>query len=100
MASYTVGFPSESVQKHFEKELAGLDEKPLIRIQDALEGLAENPRPPGKKFRFLKPPVTVYQYVASHRLRVGDYRILYDVDDTSRRVILLAIRRRTGRTYR
>lgn len=47
------------------------------RIGEALDDLAANPRPPGAK-RLAGSP--------GYRLRQGDYRILYTVDDTSRLV--------------
>ena len=100
MPSYKLGFPSESIRRHFEKELAVLDKKQILQIKTALDSLAEKPRPPGKKFRFLKPPVQIYQYTAQYRLRVGNYRIMYDLDDKTRKVILLSIRRRSEKTYR
>lgn len=100
MIRYHVGFPSESIEKHFEKELACLDRNMITRIKGYVELLAEHPRPPGKKFKFLNPPVAVYSYAAKYRLRIGDYRILYDVDDVAKKVILLGIKRRSEKTYR
>ncbi|MFQ6014256.1 MAG: type II toxin-antitoxin system RelE/ParE family toxin [Anaerolineae bacterium] len=41
-----------------------------------------------------------YQYVAHCRLRVGDYRVFYDIDDENKVVLLLAIERRRERTYK
>ena len=41
----------------------------------------------------------IFGYLAQYRLRVGDYRIFYDLDDERRKVILLAIRRRHEHTY-
>lgn len=100
MSFYEVGFPSETVQRRFEKEVARLDAPTLRRVQEAIEGLSGEPRPPGKKFKSLRPPVPVYQHVAQCRLRVGDFRILYDIDESLKKVVLLAIRRRSEKTYR
>ena len=100
MSKYSVGFPSQSVEKHFLKELSRLDKPAVARIKAGIDGLAENPRPEGKKIKSLRPPLAIYSLIATHRLRVGDYRILYDIDDSARRVILLAIRRRSEKTYR
>jgi mRNA-degrading endonuclease RelE of RelBE toxin-antitoxin system len=52
-----------------------------------------------KPFKQLKPPVFVYQFAAQYRVRVGDYRILYDVDDKQRIVWIFALRKRNERTY-
>ena len=98
-AAYKVGFPSLSVQERFEKYLALLDEKTLRLVRSRLENLAILPRPPGKAFRVLRPPVSLFAHAAQYRLRVGDHRILYDIDDGARRVVLLAIKRRSERTY-
>jgi len=100
MHKYSVGFPSPSVEKHFLKELSHLDKPTLARIRQGIDGLSDNPRPEGKKIKSLRPPLAIYSLAATHRLRVGDYRILYDIDDSTKRVILLAIRRRSEKTYR
>ena len=100
MHKYSVGFPSRSIEKHFLKELSHLDKPSLARIKMAIYGLADDPRPEGKKIKSLRPPLAIYSLIATHRLRVGDYRILYDIDDTAKRVVLLAIRRRSEKTYR
>lgn len=69
------------------------------RVKSAIDELAYDPRPMGKKFKFLRPPLAIYQYAAQYRLRVGDYRILYDIDEKMKKVVLLSIRRRTEKTY-
>ncbi len=68
-----------------EKDLNKLETKIGSRILEKLEQLTENPRPRnGKK---LKGEV-------SYRLRVGDYRIIYEVDDRNTQVIVYRIRHR------
>jgi len=100
MHKYSVGFPSQAVEKHFLKELSHLDRSTLARIRQGINGLADSPRPEGKKIKSLRPPLAIYSLAATHRLRIGDYRILYDIDDFAKRVVLLAIRRRSEKTYR
>ena len=56
------------------------------RILAALETLVENPRLHGSAK--IKGEKNLY------RLRVGDYRILYDVDDSADAVLLLRIQSR------
>ena len=95
---YEVRFPNDSIAKKFQKALADVSPKELqdkIR-RDALS-LASDPRPYGEPK--LKPPLQVYNYVAQHRLRVGSFRILYDVDDKHRIVWILALRKRNEQTY-
>lgn len=38
-------------------------------------------------------------YEASHRLRVGNYRLFLDIDTSSKIIIILDIKRRTSQTY-
>jgi mRNA interferase RelE/StbE len=60
------------------KELDALDDALFARIDRKIMLLAENPRPPGcKKLRGHK----------DHwRIRVGDWRVLYVIDDAAKRV--------------
>ncbi|MFC1980739.1 type II toxin-antitoxin system RelE/ParE family toxin [Chloroflexota bacterium] len=59
------------------------------RITGALQGLGGNPRPPG--VRKLRGPI--------HRLRVGDWRIIYAVFDKDRLVLVGRITQRSEDTY-
>ena len=95
---YSVRFPSESIQKKFQKSLEAISHR---KVQDEIikgvEGLRDNPRPSGEPK--IKPPLIVYQYTAQYRLRIKNYRILYDVDDVNRIVWILDLRKRNERTY-
>lgn len=62
------------------------------RLAKAVERLAEVPRPHG--VRKIKEAVTAY------RIRVGDYRIVYDVYDDKKLVIILQVVRRSETTYK
>ena len=99
--SYELRFPNTSIERKFGKILDSVSPKTMQdRIMEAVEGLADNPRPFGEKiFKQIKPPIQFYQYVAQYRLRVGDYRILYDVDDKRKIVWILALRKRNEKTY-
>jgi len=97
---YKVKFPTHSVARKFMKVLEDISE---IHIQEKImkevEKLADNPRPYGEKpFKKLKPPVSLYQFVAQYRLRIGNYRVLYDVDDKRKTMWILALRKRSERT--
>ena len=96
---YEVGFPSERAQAEFAKVLRKVPVKERQQILEALERLKEHPRFLGKSFKFLKGAIPVFGYLAQYRLRAGDYRVFYDVDDVRRMVVLLAIRRRHEHTY-
>lgn len=97
--SYQLVFPTPNIQKRFEKFKHRLTEKDRERIKEAIFSLKENPRPQGKTWRKLGSPVMIFQYLAQYRIRIGDYRVLYDIDDERKRVLLLRIRRRNESTY-
>jgi mRNA interferase RelE/StbE len=59
-----------------EKELRELPTKIIGRIVPRLEGLASAPRPPGCK--------KLKGGDKEWRIRVGDYRIIYVIDDAAR----------------
>jgi len=95
---YSVLFPSKTIEKKFLKALSNIpSEETQKRIKKSVLSLADDPRPYGEPK--LKPPLDVYNYVAQYRVRVGDYRILYDVDDKLKKVWILTLRRRNERTY-
>jgi mRNA interferase RelE/StbE len=55
------------------RALTKLDKPVRRRVQAAIDGLSEQPRPPGVlALRGLR---------RAYRLRVGDYRVIYTVDD-------------------
>lgn len=97
--SYQVVFPNRGIERQFEKSLGKIPADDRSKIVQAVRKLAVNPRPAGKKYKKLAGEVTVYSFVAQYRLRVGDYRVLYDVDDKNNKVVLLGIVRRTSTTY-
>ncbi len=97
--SYKVVFPTRSIEKQFGKVLSKIPHKNVQKeIMNAVEGLSRNPRPQGE--RKIKPPLPVSVFVAQYRLRIGDYRILYDVDDKTKTVWILALRKRSESTYK
>lgn len=95
---YKVKFPSASIEKKFRKDLdvispVGLQDK----IMEEILNLAKNPRPKGEPK--IKPPIVVYSHTAQYRLRIGNYRVLYDVDDKRRIIWVFAVRKRNEKTY-
>ncbi len=97
--SYQLIFPTKNIEKRFEKFQKWLSEKERGLIKEAILALKENPRPPGKAWKKLGNPVILFQWIAQHRIRVGNYRVLYDIDDERKNVILLGIRRKNENTY-
>jgi mRNA interferase RelE/StbE len=85
VASYHVDTTSSA-----QKELERLASTAVARIYPRLESLATNPRPPG--CRKLKGGDREW------RIRVGEYRIIYTIDDSKRVVEITRIRHR-GEAY-
>jgi mRNA interferase RelE/StbE len=73
------------VQRSAERDLDRLSTMLFDRISARLAALAEEPRPTGaEKLTGLH----------AFRVRVGDYRIIYEVDDSARVVVVMRIRHR------
>jgi mRNA interferase RelE/StbE len=62
------------------------------RLRSTVRSLAENPRPRAvRKIRGTE---------KSYRIRVGSYRVVYDVYDSHNLVLILQVARRSETTYR
>jgi mRNA interferase RelE/StbE len=81
VASYDVALTSGA-----EKELKKLPSQLIARIVPRLENLASNPRPPGCK--------KLQGGDREWRIRIGDYRVVYTIDDTKLLVEVTRIRHR------
>lgn len=99
---YEVKFPTHSIENKFRKTLSNISVRD--EIMKAVEDLENNPYPYGKKgrdfFKKIKPPIPFYQLTAQYRLRIGDYRVLYDVNDNKKIVWILALRKKGEKTYK
>jgi mRNA interferase RelE/StbE len=70
------------VKRSASKEIAGLA-KPICRgVVAKIQGLAGNPRPSGCE---------KLSGSERYRIRRGDYRILYEIDDSTRTVTVVKI---------
>jgi mRNA interferase RelE/StbE len=69
-----------------QQDLAALPKQMLTRADARILTLADAPRPPGVTL--------LHGSERLLRIRVGDYRILYQVDDTSRTVTVARVRHR------
>ncbi len=74
------------VARRAVKSLAGLPRKEQQRIRAAIDLLADTPRPPGC--------VAMVGESSAYRVRVGDYRIVYEVHDRMLRIQVVRIGRR------
>jgi mRNA interferase RelE/StbE len=59
----------------------------LERIWKAVQILKENPRPPSA--RKLRHPA-----IGEYRLRVGDWRVFYDIDEENKAIVILRVMHR------
>jgi mRNA interferase RelE/StbE len=81
VANYSVVIKSSA-----QKELDALDAAVFTRIDRRILALAENPRPAGcKKLR---------GYKDQWRIRIGDWRVIYFVDDSAKRVSITRVAHR------
>ena len=81
MAKYSLEIKSSA-----QRELKRLDNEPFARIDRKILALAENPRPAGcMKLR---------GYKDQWRIRVGDWRVVYIIDDTEASVSITRVAHR------
>jgi mRNA interferase RelE/StbE len=81
MSEYAVSF-----RRSAEKDMRKLDAAVQRRVLRAIDGLAKDPRPDGCR-----------KLVGSDdafRIRIGDYRVIYTVDDVVRIVAIENVRHR------
>ena len=76
--SYRIRIP-----KRVQKELDALPSTIYARVRERIHSLSDDPRPSGVK----KLKATADNY----RIRVGAYRIVYEVDDAKQEVLLITI---------
>ena len=77
MTRYTV-----VIEKRASKTLLSLDAKQRARIAGAIEVLSANPFPPAARKLTNRP---------AYRVRVGDYRIIYTVNEKTIIIVVLAL---------
>jgi mRNA interferase RelE/StbE len=74
------------IKKSFEKDLRRLPDYVVQRVFKKLDNLAENPFLPGcDKIEGLE---------HSYRIRIGDYRVIYTVDEAKKYITLFYARHR------
>jgi mRNA interferase RelE/StbE len=70
-----------------ERDLRRLSPQIFRRVIDEIKSLGEEPRPPGCR--------KLAGSVSDYRVRVGDYRILYEIQDETREVRIYRVRNRS-----
>lgn len=77
MASYSL-----FIKKDAEKEIRALPKSDLKRIVQKIQSLSDNPRPEGcEKLKGEE----------GYRIRQGDYRVVYLIDDAERTVRIMRV---------
>ena len=80
--AYTV-----SVSRSAQKEIRAFDGPVQNRVIKSIRSLALNPRPPGCR----KLVVAADRW----RVRIGDYRVIFSIDDEGRAIEVIAARHRS-----
>ena len=70
------------ILRRAQKQLARIPPPDFDRITSAIQELARNPRPPGCKKLTRR---------EGWRIRIGNYRVIYEIDDLHRIVTVLDI---------
>ncbi|HEX8070768.1 MAG TPA: type II toxin-antitoxin system RelE/ParE family toxin [Pyrinomonadaceae bacterium] len=70
------------ILRRAQKELANLPKTDYERMRDAIAALSENPRPAGCKKLIGR---------EGWRIRSGDYRAIYEIDDAQQKITVLHI---------
>jgi mRNA interferase RelE/StbE len=83
---------SPAADRDLEKLKGRIRMQDFERLRNAVRSLAEEPHPPGvRKIRGAE---------KAYRIRVGNYRVVYDVYDSDNLVLILQVARRSETTYR
>jgi mRNA interferase RelE/StbE len=70
-----------------DKQLARLDGRTRARILRAIVALSDDPRPPGVK--------ALTDEAGLWRIRIGDYRVVYEIKDAALVILVVRIGRRS-----
>ena len=74
------------LERSAEKDLRNLPSEIFRRIIPHIRALAQNPRPPGCH--------KIANSKNDWRIRIGDYRVVYEVDDKLKQVKVMRVRHR------
>jgi len=70
------------ILRRAQKELADLPKVDYVRVRDAVAALTDDPRPTGCKKLVGR---------EGWRIRSGDYRVIYEIDDAGEKITVLHI---------
>ena len=83
---------SPAADRDLERLKRRIQRRNFERLRTAIRGLSEEPRLPGVR--------KIEGAERAYRIRVGDYRVVYEVYDKENLVLLLQVSRCTETTYR
>ncbi len=81
-----------AAERDLDKLKRRIRRRDFERLRTAIRNLANNPRPPGVR--------KIEGTGKAYRIRVGAYRVVYEVYDEENLVLILRVARRTETTYR
>ena len=73
------------VRGEAKKQILRIPPPHFNRIQQRISSLADNPRPEG---------AIKLQVETGYRVRVGDYRVLYEIDDAAQTIVIYRVKHR------
>jgi mRNA interferase RelE/StbE len=73
-------------ERRAEREYGRLSGEILRRVSDAIDSLATEPRPHG---------ATKLAGRSDYRIRVGDWRVVYEIDDPRQRIVVVRVAHRS-----
>ena len=71
-----------AILRRAQRELQRLPHQDYERVREAIRALAQNPRPPG---------CLALTGRAGWRIRVGNYRVIYEINDVQHTVTILHV---------
>jgi mRNA interferase RelE/StbE len=74
----------QTANRRVEKEIARLEKPARERVVRAIKSLEQQPRPANAR-------QLAGNLKGVWRIRVGSYRVLYDIDDQQKTIVLLAV---------
>lgn len=83
---------SPAADRDLERLKSRIQRRNLERLRSAIRGLAEEPRPHGVR--------KIEGAERAYRIRVGEYRVVYEIYDMENLIVILQVARRTETTYR
>lgn len=74
------------IERRAEKDLKKLDANLFSVVAEKIKPLSENPHPPGSR--------KLSGSQNDWRIRIGDYRVLYEIDTKSRTIKIMRVKHR------